>query len=441
MLRFTERAHVYHNHYSTGGFTNPGTASLLTGTYPWTHRALRFRTFINPTLVQNNIFNLLSDQYYRMAYSHNVVVNALLHQFFDDLDILIPTRDLCLLSWQIADKLFKNDYENAVWRERLIRGGGPIIAFPTSLEWYALSSTRWDKKMEKLNTTFQQAFPRGLPNLKGDVFMLENAIDWLTDNLPTLPQPFISYIHFLPPHDPYNPRSDFIGKFDDGLQNITKPEHHFTAGYDAEELRLAEKQYDEFIAYADEEFGRLYDYLLSTGILENTMLIITSDHGEMFERGIWGHSTETVYDSLVRIPLFISHPGQNKRVDTFIPTSSVDVVPTILHETAHTIPDWCEGNVLPGFTSEEYSHSVFSLEAKGNSVNRAIQRATIALMKENYKLIRYFGYPRYDDQYELYNIADDPYELENLYEEYATLAADMRQEISAKLAEVNAGFQ
>ena len=57
LARFAERATVYHNHYSAGNFTTVGTASILTGTYPWTHRAI-------------HIYGTTLDAYRSVSYTH-----------------------------------------------------------------------------------------------------------------------------------------------------------------------------------------------------------------------------------------------------------------------------------------------------------------------------------------------------------------------------------
>jgi len=59
--RFAEHATVYHSHYSNGNFTPAGTSSLLTGTYPWTHRAINVRGVIKRDLIGNDIFTALGD--------------------------------------------------------------------------------------------------------------------------------------------------------------------------------------------------------------------------------------------------------------------------------------------------------------------------------------------------------------------------------------------
>src|ERR1044071_6071176 len=68
--RLASRAVVYHNHFSGGNFTTPGTASLLTGVLPWTHRALNLNGKVIQPYIEDNIFSAFKD-YYRIAYTHN----------------------------------------------------------------------------------------------------------------------------------------------------------------------------------------------------------------------------------------------------------------------------------------------------------------------------------------------------------------------------------
>ena len=88
--------------------------------------------------------------------------------------------------------------------------------------------------------------------------------------------------------------------------------------------------YDEYILYVDSEFARLYHHLEENGILENTWLVLTADHGEMFERGITGHQAPPMFQPLVRIPLVIFAPGQESRVDIYERTNAIDVLPTLM---------------------------------------------------------------------------------------------------------------
>src|SRR6266542_2478024 len=88
--RFAERASVYHAHYAAGNFTTSGTASMLTGLYPWTHRAINYRGMINRRLANRNLFNLIGEEYTRVAFTQNLWADILLSQFENDLDLHLP---------------------------------------------------------------------------------------------------------------------------------------------------------------------------------------------------------------------------------------------------------------------------------------------------------------------------------------------------------------
>src|SRR5262249_10619123 len=136
-------------------------------------------------------------------------------------------------------------------------------------------------------------FPTGLPKNSDTIYFTdEDAIDWLINYLPQAQTPYFGYIHLLPPHEPYRPRQDFLGIFDKTkVSEPPKPIHPLTNGVDEKAEILARKNYDEFLAYADDEFGRLYQYLVKSGTLDNTIVVFTSDHGQMLERGLRGHIT------------------------------------------------------------------------------------------------------------------------------------------------------
>ncbi len=102
--RILEKATIYHNHYAGGNYTTPGTASLLTGTLPWTHRAFPHYGTVTKSLAANNIFNVFSqNNYYNFAYSHNPYVLRQLDQFERYLANYIPVEDLCLNKDWVVD--------------------------------------------------------------------------------------------------------------------------------------------------------------------------------------------------------------------------------------------------------------------------------------------------------------------------------------------------
>jgi len=95
LAKLAERAVIYHNHYAGGNFTTPGTASLLTGTLPWSHRAFEAKATVAPQYVTRNFFSAFED-YYRIAYTHNGWANILLEQFHAQMSELVPWESLFL---------------------------------------------------------------------------------------------------------------------------------------------------------------------------------------------------------------------------------------------------------------------------------------------------------------------------------------------------------
>ncbi len=443
LAQLAARATGYHRHYAAGNFTNPGTASLLSGTYPWTHRTLQLFDSVAKPLAGNSIFREFAAAGYRtVAYSHNLQALSVLEAFRPDIHQFIPLQELCLLDNHFSDLLFAKDYNVAVWQERLFHGADRIHARSTSLLLRSLSQKIWSAQVRSLEARYGELFPRGLPKMHDQIFLLEDAVDWLASNLPQIPQPFMVYFHVIPPHGPCNPRREFVGLFDDSWRPPHKPRSFFPQGPSDELQNYHRRQYDEYIAYTDAEFGRLYRSLERAGTLDDTYVVVTSDHGELFERGIMGHFTQTLYEPIVRIPLLIFQPGQSKRKDVYAPTSCVDVLPTLLHAAGQPIPDWCEGQVLPSFASEARleERSLYVVEAKRNRKYRALTKATVAIVKGPYKLVHYFGYPLHQDAYELYDVDNDPEELNDLYESRKELAQPLRAELLSKLEEVNRPF-
>jgi len=438
--RFAQKATVFHRHYAAGNFTTPGTTSILTGVYPWSHRALQLHSQPLKCYQSQNLFSLLNDEYYSFAYTHNPMVYILLQYFRKNIDRLVAISDLCLISDSFSDKWMTYDYKTAYDAELLLYRNG---YFPSASLFGSIFD--WIRRINQnndLDKQYKDLFPRGVPNYMDEEFpsflkfILEDTIDWLQTKVQSQPSPYLGYIHMLPPHGPYTTRRNFIDIFKDDLRFISKPEHHFTEFYTQEFLDQERSYYDESIAYVDAEFGRLYDFMVKNHVLEDTYVIVTADHGEMFERGIYTHTTPTLYEPIIHIPLLISIPDQQKRVDIYSPTNSVDLLPTILKINHTPVPAWIEGQVLPIFSNNnaDLHRNIFAVEAKENPKHVPLHRVTITTLREEYKLIYYLGYENFSQVFELYNIRNDPEELVNLYTPDNPIAMEMKQIIMEQLS-------
>lgn len=445
LSRFAQRATVFNRHYAGGSFTSPGTASILTGTYPWTNRAFHLYGTVTRDFEQKNLFHSFSDpEYHRMVFTHNDLAAMLLYQFEGDIEYHKNTKELCRFSeYFLADDIFPSDHNNAFLGERTITRGqrGQDLQLPSSTFLSALHRVWRTHEKQDLRAEFKGEYPRGLPSTNaGPIqYLLEDATEWVKQQVSSAPQPFLGYFHFLPPHEPYNPHKDFIDIYAADWQPVSKPEHHFSQGLNTNNLNRHRKNYDEYIAYVDAEFGKIVDFMDQTGLLDNTVLVLTSDHGEMFERGILEHITQTLFEPITRVPLVISRPGQTRRVDVDSPTSCTDLLPTLMHLAGKPAPVWSDGQILPTFSDNEPNteRSIFTVETKSNPKNGPLSKGTVAMIKDRYKLIHYFGYDDFDDQYEMFDLVNDPEELEDLYSEGNSLAGELKSELLASIAEAD----
>ena len=442
--KFAERATVYHAHYAGGSFTVTGAASLLTGTYPWTHRAFLQNSRIAMDRVDTNIFNLCGDACFRVGYSQNPWADLFLYQFSKSLDLHVNGDSFNAVDTASYNGIFKND---------------PILSF-RGVENYAFTVDEspynsapffglWRKiwiwlAQQGLYENRKDQYPLGIPEVTCDtknVFLLEDLFQGIESLVESFSRRSLAYIHIFPPHHPYAPRAENLARFkNDGWKPLRKAPHFFSQQKDDEFLEARRCEYDAYVSTLDEELGSFFDFLAERGILDNNYVIVTSDHGEMMERGEFGHVTPMLFEPLVHVPLLVSAPGQTKRVDVAEPTSCVDILPTILSIFGKPAPNILEGRILPGFGGENVAdvRPIYFVDAKEISVHAPLTEASVGMRKGRYKLLRYYSRRNaLPKNYELYDMQNDPEELHDLGETEKELAASLVAELDGKMEEVN----
>jgi arylsulfatase A-like enzyme len=211
--------------------------------------------------------------------------------------------------------------------------------------------------------------------------------------------------------------------------------------------------YDGEVRVFDDLVGRWTAKLEQLGILDETLIIITADHGEeLMERGHVGHCScnlnGTLYDESIRVPLIMRFPQQipaGRVVAEQI--SQIDIMPTIFDMLGIKIPDWMEGqSVLPimggctmparhspgevglrphGFRAEAYSETM----PAGWQALTKDDRQIFAVRTGEWKLIKYIGCAGQNQRLELFDLKNDPGEHCNL----AWKRNDMVQSLLPKL--------
>ena len=166
----------------------------------------------------------------------------------------------------------------------------------------------------------------------------------LRDRLNDGEQPFFAYLHYIDPHGPYMPPEESRYRFTkrstrgrkfirNGNPNPIEKEL-FDGGREVNvtdrEIGYLVALYDAEIAYFDEQFAELLNLLKSEGLYEDTILVISSDHGEAFMEHNDIKHCHTLYDTLIRTPLIIRLPASDHHGVREQLTQNMDVVPTLL---------------------------------------------------------------------------------------------------------------
>jgi arylsulfatase A-like enzyme len=249
---------------------------------------------------------------------------------------------------------------------------------------------------------------------------LDRTLDWIEDHKK---KRFFLFLHTFMIHD-YMPPLDLAKTFNRGYTGGLEPgreaAHKLTQlnfkkeGLSRDALTFYINMYDATIRAADMMIGQLLKKLGETGLLDRTLLVITSDHGEEFlEHGGVRH-TRTVYEELIRIPLIISIPGKKKGkcVDTMV--NQVDIMPTLLELLDIEIPEKIQGRSLLSLINgkEEQDRWIIAQTYLPAQTFRA------CFIKNGWKYIKgstdsTLLYPAPNPR-ELYLLTDDPEEMKNL---------------------------
>ena len=226
--------------------------------------------------------------------------------------------------------------------------------------------------------------------------------------------PSFSYVHFLEPHTPYTPPDAFARKFHptavDSIDARGRPLLEWRLKVPSPgRQEMTRALYDANIAFVDSLVGELIDALKDRGEWDNTIFILSADHGEAFwQHGVWGHGRHT-YDEFVKIPLLVRIPGveglAGRHVEPVV--SLKDLLPTYLDLLSLDIPDHLQGkSLLPligGDHSDFDKRGVFMRGTHGDVPEFAMRYG-------RYKWI----YSLYPNTYQLYDLVADPLELHDL---------------------------
>lgn len=243
-------------------------------------------------------------------------------------------------------------------------------------------------------------------------------------------RPFFAYIHYIEPHAPYAAPPPFNAQFDPSYTPPYVSEQPVSEGFEPfhqsqslppRQLENLLAQYDGEIAYVDHALGKFFQLLRELGLYEQTLILVTADHGEEFyEHRGWGHG-KSLFNEALRVPLILRYPPVFPRGEVVTQTvRHVDLMPTILDLCDISVSSFMEGQSLVSLIHdpEAISPPVYSEVFHAGSYARAVQNG-------RYKLIEAHSHSK--EAWLLFDLEQDPGEQHPLEVETHPKGQELRQ--------------
>ncbi len=354
---------VFEHPIAQASWTRPSIATVLSGLYPSTHRAIS-KVSMLPGDVVTLAEAFRAGGYYTVGYANNINIAPMFGfgQGFIEYYHLSP--EYFFGASESAAKLSLYDIMRLI-RERFI------------------------SKAKHVDHYYRDA-----------AYVSAKAKEWLREKKP---RPFFMFLHYMDPHDPY-----FVHPYNgEGYARVSMPNPPLEMAQELSDV------YDQEIAFWDSHFSDLLASMRANGLFDNTIIVVTSDHGEEFaEHGGWWHGT-TLYDEQIRVPLVVCLPDSamaGSRIANQV--RLLDIAPTLLSRCGLPVPPTMQGSSLhweePEFEGIKHAYaeedfegnllkSIRSLDWKLVQANRGNRRGLAAL--------------------ELFGLNTDPKERTNLIDE------------------------
>lgn len=249
---------------------------------------------------------------------------------------------------------------------------------------------------------------------------------WLRENgLKQREKPWVLFVSFVAPHFPLTaPPEHFYRYFNQDLPmprlyaREERPKHPYLEDYrnsfcyddffeNEKDVKKALAGYFGLVSFLDEHIGKILNVLDDMGLIDNTDILYTSDHGDnLGSRGLWGKST--MYDEIAGVPMIASGPSFPSGKIVATPVSHIDAFPTILNSVGMQVPSYepaLEGVPLQKLAVGETPERTVLSEYHG----MGSRQGAFMIRHGDYKYVYYVSYPP-----QLFDLRSDPDELNDL---------------------------
>jgi arylsulfatase A-like enzyme len=274
----------------------------------------------------------------------------------------------------------------------------------------------WDRGWDVFYDSLDDDLPdERLPYVRGGVIN-EKVTEWLMPHTKTGDYaPFFLWVHYMDVHEPYMPEKQYVDMVDPSI-TISQDEMYEMFENtllkrdvsDPAKVSLLKRLYDVHVREVDGYLEAFFKSLEASGVLKDTAVIITSDHGDEFnEHGGLSHD-DKLYSELIDVPLLVYGAGETGTCAEVV--SSVDIPPTILNlfglKPSPAFHGWA---LLPSgkyLAKAAFGEAINQKTAKGGDISKDSYFCRAGDMKLIYRADI--------DRSELYNLKDDPAEKHNV---------------------------
>lgn len=413
--KVAEKGILFENTYSSWNTTDQSLTSILCGRYPRTHGIVHHGDKVTPQDISmfEKMNIKLSSQIFRKHGYKTLAVDWMGRWFKKGFDYYGYE-----IKRNLVEKIIYYTFTLPYLHVKYMLDNLSLLQIYSGKRRISLKSMV--KGLKDVLKTF--AFTFELARLQDSAFVTQVAQELINKHEG---RNFFLFLHFWDTHTPYNCPHRFLKD-----KKI----------YDQKEMLLS--KYHGAVQYVDQQIGKLVSFLESKGILDNTLLIITSDHGESLTEHDIFFDHHGLYEVTTHVPLIFHYPyyfSQPKRVQGYV--QHVDLLPTLCEITGVDSGEVSfDGTTLLPLIEGEKTQIRDHVYHEESYVQRKI-----GLRKDRYKYIYApdgVGWCKYcqtvhQGKEELYDLENDPEEKNNITHHKPKLASQMREELTHLIRKFN----